>query len=117
MSILPARLCEAPKWSLSGVADYSRSITDPLDGFVRPNGFTAMPLPAIWKPWLRHDWVSQLPLREPAYNWAYLRAGLNFDGFSLNAYAENFFKENYLTNPTILVWAAFVCILIRALLA
>jgi len=77
----------APEWTVSGSLVYERPITSTLDGFAQFD--------------LRHiaDHFFS-PLDEnpiDAYTLANLSVGIAFDGFRVQAYADNLFDEEYFT--------------------
>nr|WP_279347128.1 TonB-dependent receptor [Govania unica] len=90
------RLPKTPKWSLNGVVDYSKSLSDTLEGFVRAEwvyrSSISGNLEAAAAPILG---LPSFPYIAPAYNVVNLRAGVTMDAVSLTGYVENLFKETY----------------------
>lgn len=85
----------SPKWTLSADAEYNFELSDNIDGYVRGE-------------WLYRDSIHStneglisgniFPWLVPSYDFVNLRAGVNFDNFSVVAYAENLFDSVYYTN-------------------
>lgn len=85
------RLINAPEWTIGAHAEYSREVFGGNDGFVR----------AEWTH--RSDQLSStfalryavFPFISPSYDVANLRAGVRNERWSVNAYVENLFDEDY----------------------
>lgn len=84
----------SPKWTLSGDAEYTFPVVDDYEGYIRAEWF------------YRGDTVSNkdyliksgFPYEVPDYNSTNVRIGMGNEQYSIVAYVENLFDNNYYTN-------------------
>ncbi|WP_417450309.1 TonB-dependent receptor [Kordiimonas sp.] len=84
----------SPKWTLSGDAEYTFPVVGDYEGYIRAEWF------------YRGDTVSNkdyliksgFPYEVPDYNSTNVRVGMGNDQYSIVAYVENVFDNNYYTN-------------------
>lgn len=88
------RLPRSPKWTLNADAQYSWSVSDKYEAFVRTEwNYRAKTIPLF-------DATTEqgFPYRTPSFDVWNFRCGIRADGFSLVAYVENAFNEQYFTS-------------------
>jgi iron complex outermembrane receptor protein len=88
------RLINAPKWTISSYAEYTRELMGEYEGFLRAEyNRRSEQLSSTFA--LRYEvW----PFIAPAYDVVNLRAGFGNDRWDVNAFVENAFDEDYFTN-------------------
>jgi len=90
------RMPKSPKWSLSGNAQYTVSLSDATDGFLRVEGVyrssVAGNIESVAAP---IQGLPEFPYQSPAYTVFNLRMGTESDRFSFEGYVENVFGEDY----------------------
>ncbi|QIB64133.1 TonB-dependent receptor [Kineobactrum salinum] len=86
----------APEWTFSGDAEYRFTFADRYDSFVRLEWFHRDEILPDLVALVRQD--EGFPFRVPSYDHFNLRAGIETDRFSVTAYVENLFDEEYFTN-------------------
>lgn len=87
-------LPNTPEWTLSADLEYSFAINNELDGFVR----TEWSYRDDTQSELRSLVYSGFPWEVPSYNHVNLRAGFSSEQYSVTAYVDNLFDEEYYTN-------------------
>jgi iron complex outermembrane receptor protein len=87
-------LINAPEWTVGLSAEYTRTLSAALDGFVRAEwNYRSEQLSNTFA--LRYEtW----PFIAPSFDYFNLRAGINGARWSVNAYAENLTDENFFQN-------------------
>jgi len=88
------QLPNAPKWTLHADGEYAHNFGNQFEGFARLEWFYKGGI----VPNLTSEVHSGFPWNVPSFNVWNLRAGVNNDSWSLNAFAENLFNKKYYTN-------------------
>jgi len=84
----------SPEWTLSADAQYSFALTDSLEAFVRGEYFYRDEIRSTTSALIQ----SGFPWEVPDYEVVNLRVGVKHENFTVTAYVENLFDEEYYTN-------------------
>ncbi|MBK5910716.1 TonB-dependent receptor [Rhodothalassium salexigens] len=88
------RMPNAPRWTLNGVADYSRPLFGDTEGYIRAEWFFRSSMIADKRGLI----FEGFPWEVPSFHNVNLRAGLTRGRYQFQAYIENLLDANYYTN-------------------
>lgn len=89
-----ATIPNSPEWTVSADAEYTVAVSSSLDGFARFEWQYRDNIRPTTASLIREGF----PWEVPSYDVANLRVGVKHESFTLTAYAENVFGEDYFTN-------------------
>jgi iron complex outermembrane receptor protein len=89
----------SPEWTLSFDADYRFPLSDAIGGFVRVEWAYRDSIVSDTEQLIQNRETGQsYPFIVPSYDFWNVRAGIETDNYTITAYAENAFDDQYFTN-------------------